>query len=159
MVAIYNDRFDMATTLIELGSDRQRRIAVHRRRDARCHHRSVRLRRIALAAESSEQTDGAGSHRLLLDRGADPNKTFAGQFHSTSMPNSDRFDNSPFFRSAVPPDVEALKVFIAHKVDLDKLPSAPAAPAAARARPAAPPAGGRGREESERRTNRDDGHA
>jgi hypothetical protein len=81
---------------------------------------------------------------LLLERGADPYKPFAGQFHSTSMPNSDRFDNSPFMRSAVSSDVEALKIFIKHKIDLDKV--VPAAAAAAEGAPAAPAApGGRGR--------------
>ncbi len=58
---------------------------------------------------SSRSTDRAGGPinpnkltaldlmKVLLDKGADPNKRFAGQFHSTSMPNSDRFDNTPFY--------------------------------------------------------------
>src|SRR5262249_4919270 len=66
--------------------------------------------------------------KLLLERGADPNKTFAGQFHSTSMPNSDRFDNSPFYRAAITCDVEALKLLIAHGADLDKTPVGPVPP-------------------------------
>jgi hypothetical protein len=66
--------------------------------------------------------------KILLDRGADPYKQFSGQFHSTSMPNSDRFDNSPFFRAAVESDVETLKVMIAHKIDLDRIPVLSATP-------------------------------
>src|SRR2546423_1822823 len=54
--------------------------------------------------------------KTLMDRGADPHKVFAGQFHSTSMPNGDRFNNSPFFRAAVAADVETLKVMIAHGI-------------------------------------------
>jgi hypothetical protein len=59
---------------------------------------------------------------MLLDKGADPNKTFTGQLHSTSMPNTDRFDNTPFFRAAIAADVEALKVLIAHGATLDQTP-------------------------------------
>jgi ankyrin repeat protein len=80
--------------------------------------------------------------RMLLERGADPNKTFTGQLHSYSMPNTDRFDNTPFFRAAIAADVEALKLLLAHGAKVDQMPQAAAAPAA---EPAAPPAAGRGR--------------
>jgi hypothetical protein len=81
--------------------------------------------------------------RVLLERGADPYKQFTAQFHSASMPNSDRFNDSPFFRAATTCDAEALKVFLAHGVDPDKMPAA--APAAAGGdQPPGPPAGGRG---------------
>ena len=60
--------------------------------------------------------------RMLLEKGADPNQRFQGQFHSTHMPNTDRFDNTPFFRAAVAADVEALKVMIAHGAKLDQMP-------------------------------------
>ena len=113
MVAIYNDRFDVGGTLIELGSDvndGSLYVAVEMR-DA--DDRSVRLRRLAPAAGSSEHADGARSDDACCSsKGADPNKRFTGQFHSTSMPNSDRFDNTPFFRAAIAADVEALKVMV-----------------------------------------------
>jgi ankyrin repeat protein len=60
--------------------------------------------------------------RMLLERGADPNQRFQGQFHSTHMPNTDRFDNTPFFRAAVAADVEALKVMVKHGAKLDQMP-------------------------------------
>ena len=60
--------------------------------------------------------------RILLDKGADPNERFQGQFHSTHMPNTDRFDNTPFFRAAVAADVEALKVMVGHGATLDQMP-------------------------------------
>ena len=66
--------------------------------------------------------------RMLLERGADPNQRFQGQFHSTHMPNTDRFDNTPFFRAAVAADVEALKVMIAHGATLDQVPPVEAEP-------------------------------
>jgi ankyrin repeat protein len=143
MIAIYNDRFDIAATLVELGSD-------------------VNDGSLYTAVEMRESTtdqfafDGSRlrpNHpnkltalelmKLLLERGADPNKHFAGQFHSTSMPNSDRFNNTPFFRAAVASDVEALKVLIAHGVDLNAVP--PVTPAAPQDGEQEEAAGGRGR--------------
>ncbi len=125
MVAMYNDRFDLAKVIWDLGAD-------------------VNDGSLYTAVEMRESTtdqfafDGSRlrpSHpnklssldlvRILLERGADPNKTFAGQFHSTSMPNGDRFNNTPFFRAAVASDVEALKLLIAHGADLEQSPIGP----------------------------------
>ncbi|HWN85863.1 MAG TPA: ankyrin repeat domain-containing protein [Vicinamibacterales bacterium] len=129
MVAIYNDRFDVAATLIELGSD-------------------VKDGSLYVAAEMRDATTDQfafdGSRRrpdnpntktaldlmkMLLERGADPNQRFQGQFHSTHMPNTDRFDNTPFFRAAVAADVEALKVMMAHGAKLDQTPPVESEPA------------------------------
>lgn len=128
MIAIYNDRFDVAAALIELGSD-------------------VNDGSLYIATELRDATtdqfafDGSrrrpdhpntqtalGLMQLLLDKGADPNKTFTGQLHSTSMPNTDRFDNTPFFRAAIAADVEALKLLIAHGAKLDQTPFVEPAP-------------------------------
>jgi len=122
MVAIYNDRFDVAATLIELGSDVK---------DGSL-YKAVEMR-----DATTDQFAFDGSRRrpdnpntktaldlmkMLLDRGADPNERFQGQFHSTHMPNTDRFDNTPFFRAAVAADVEALKLMMAHGAKLDQTP-------------------------------------
>ena len=144
MIAIYNDRFDLAKVLWDLGAD-------------------VNDGSLYTAVEMRDSTtdqfafDGSRlrpSHpnkltaldlvKILLDRGADPQKQFTGQFHSTSMPNSDRFDNSAFFRAAVESDVETLKVMIAHGIDLDKTPPVPPAPPKEPAPDQAAAAGGRG---------------
>ena len=128
MTAIYNDRFDTAAALIELGSD-------------------VKDGSLYVAAEMRDATtdqfafDGSRRRpdnpnartaldlmRMLLERGADPNQRFQGQFHSTHMPNTDRFDNTPFFRAAVAADVEALKVMIVHGAMLDQMPPVEAEP-------------------------------
>jgi ankyrin repeat protein len=128
MVAMYNDRFDVAGTLIELGSD-------------------VNDGSLYVTAEMRDATtdqfafDGSRRRpdypnkltaldlmRILLDRGADPNQRFQGQFHSTHMPNTDRFDNTPFFRAAVAADVEALKVMMGHGAKLDQMPPVEAEP-------------------------------
>jgi ankyrin repeat protein len=142
MIAIYNDRFDLAATLLELGSDANDGslyVAVEMR--------DATTDQFAFDG-SRRRPDHPNKHtaldlvRLLLARGADANKTFTGQLHSTSMPNTDRFNNTPFFRAAIAADVEALKVLIAGGADLAQSPAAPPAPA-----PDAkePPAAGRGR--------------
>ena len=62
------------------------------------------------AGQSEQDSPLSISMKFLVEHGADPNKPFSGQLHSTSMPNSDRFDNTPFYRAAMTADVEALKV-------------------------------------------------
>jgi uncharacterized protein len=128
MVAIYNDRFDVAAALIELGSD-------------------VKDGSLYVAAEMRDATTDQfafdGSRRrpdhsnsktaldlmkMLLERGADPNQRFQGQFHSTHMPNTDRFDNTPFFRAAVAADVEALEAMLPYGAKLDQTPPVEAEP-------------------------------
>ncbi|HEY2380528.1 MAG TPA: ankyrin repeat domain-containing protein [Terriglobia bacterium] len=144
MIAIYNDRFDLAKELWDFGAD-------------------VNDGSLYTAVEMRDSTtdqfafDGSRlrpNHpntltaldlvKLLLERGADPYKPFAGQFHSTSMPNTDRFDNSPFLRAAVESDVETLKVMIAHGIDIDRIIPVPPAPPKDAPPADAAAAGGRG---------------
>ena len=130
MVAIYNDRFDIAATLIGILAPTSTTVRCTPRwkcaipRTDQFAFDGSRLR-----PKHPNKLTALDLIKLLLERGADPNKPFAGQFHSTSMPNSDRFDNSPFFRAAVESDVEALKLLIAHGADLDKTPAGVPAPA------------------------------
>jgi ankyrin repeat protein len=142
MVAIYNDRFDLAATLVELGSDVNDGalyVAVEMRDATTDQFAFDGSRR---RPDHPNTRTALDLMRLLLERGADPDRTFAGQFHSTSMPNTDRFDNTPLFRAAIAADVEALKLLIAHKANLEQ---SPAVAAAAAAGAADQPAGGRGR--------------
>jgi ankyrin repeat protein len=141
MIAMYNDRFDVAATLLELGSDANDGslyVAVEMR--------DATIDQFAFDG-SRRRPDHPNTRtaldlmRLLLERGADANRTFTGQFHSTSMPNTDRFDNTPFFRAAIAADVEALKLLIAHGAALDQTPAVAAAPAPAESGDA--PASGR----------------
>jgi ankyrin repeat protein len=143
MNAIYNDRFDLAATLLELGSDANEGSL----------YKAIEMRDATTDQFAFDGSRRRPDHpnkrtaldlvRLLLEKGADPNKTFAGQLHSTSMPNTDRFNNTPFFRAAIAADVEALKLLIAHKADLAQTPATP--PASDAAAKADPPADGRGR--------------
>jgi ankyrin repeat protein len=139
MVAIYNDRFDMAAVLVELGADVNEGslyTAVEMRESTTDQFAFDGSR---LRPDHPNKLTALDLIKLLLERGADPNKEFKGQFHSTSMPNGDRFDNSAFFRAAITCDVDALKLLIAHGADINKVPVAPAPPEGA------PPAGGGGR--------------
>jgi hypothetical protein len=61
--------------------------------------------------------------RLLLDRGADPNKPFIGQLHNTTLCCDAEINSSPFFRASVASDVEALKLMIAHGAKIEWSPS------------------------------------
>ena len=129
MIAIWNDRFDIAATLVELGSDVNdgSLYVATEMRDATTDQFAFDGSR--RRPDNPNKLTALDLMRLLLEKGADPNKTFTGQLHSTSMPNSDRFDNTPFFKAAIASDVEALKLLIAHKANLEQSPAA-APPAA-----------------------------
>jgi ankyrin repeat protein len=144
MIAIWNDRFDMAATLAELGADvndGSLYMAVEMR--------DATTDQFAFDG-SRRRPDHPNTHtalslmELLLQKGADPNKPFAGQLHSTSMPNSDRFDNTPFYRAAIQSDVESLKVLIKYKANLEQTPSATPSANAPPPDPDAPAGRGRG---------------
>jgi ankyrin repeat protein len=140
MIAIYNDRFDVAATLVELGADvndGSLYVAVEMRDATTDQFAFDGSRR---RPDHPNRLTALDLVRLLLERGADPNRTFTGQFHSTSMPNTDRFDNTPFFRAAIAADVEALKLLTAHGADLDQT---PAAASSGDRDSAEPPGGGR----------------
>jgi ankyrin repeat protein len=121
MIAMYNDYFDLAAALIEeLGSDPNDGslyVAVEMRDATTDQFAFDGSRR---RPDHPNRRTALDLMKMLLERGADPNKTFVGQFHSSSMPNTDRFDNTPFFRAAIAADVDALKLLLAHgaKVDL-----------------------------------------
>jgi ankyrin repeat protein len=122
MIAMYNDRFDVANTLIELGSDANDGslyVAVEMRDATTDQFAFDGSRR---RPDHPNTLTALDLMRILLERGANPNQRFQGQFHSTHMPNTDRFDNTPFFRAAVAADVEALKVMLGHGAKLDQMP-------------------------------------
>jgi ankyrin repeat protein len=112
-IAIVNDRFDMAKTLVELGADANDgalyfAVDMH---DATLDMRARDGSR--LRADHDNATNALGLIAFLLDRGADPNKPFVGQLHSTTLCCGEEVNSSPFYRAAVAADVEALKLMIA----------------------------------------------
>jgi ankyrin repeat protein len=125
MIAIYNDQFDLAATMIELGADANDGslyMAVQMR-DATTDQFAFDGSR--LRPDNPNERTALDLMAFLLEHGADPNKHFEGQMHSWSMPNSDRFDNTPLYKAAIAADVEALKVLIAHGADLEQTPFVP----------------------------------
>jgi uncharacterized protein len=144
IVAIYNDRYDIAATLVDLGSDVNdgSLYTAVEMRDSTTDQFAFDGSR--LRPNHPNKLTALDLIKLLLEKGADPNKVFIGQFHSTSMPNSDRFDNSAFFRAAIESDAEALKLLVAHGADLEKTPVARAAAAAEGDGDEAEPGRGRG---------------
>src|SRR5215470_861395 len=137
MVAIANDRFDLAAKLLELGADPNDgslyfAVDMHdATTDMRAHDGS-RLR-----ANLPNRLTSMDLIKLLLDKGADPNKPFQGQIHNTTPCCDPEVNSSPFYRAAIASDVDALKLMLAHGAKADwspaefKKPGAPAGPAGA----------------------------
>ena len=122
-IAIVNDRFDLARTLLDLGADPNDgalffAVDMHdATTDMRAHDGS-RLR-----VDHPNQLTALDLVRVLLERGADPNKPFVGQIHNTSLCCDAEQNSSPFFRAAAASDVEALKLLIKHGAQLDWSPA------------------------------------
>jgi ankyrin repeat protein len=123
MIAIVNDRFDLAATLLDLGAgvdDGSLYYAVEMR-DATTDwfaHDGSRER-----ADHPNRNTALDLIKLFLDKGADPNKPFVGQMHNYSM-CCDIFANAtPFYRAAVASDVEAMKLLLAKGADVNWMPS------------------------------------
>jgi ankyrin repeat protein len=119
IVAIVNDRFDLAGTLVDLGADANDgslyfAVDMH---DATTDMRARDGSR--LRADHRNTMTALDLIAKLLDRGADPNKAFSGQLHSSTLCCSDEINASPFYRAAVAADVEALRLMITHGADVE----------------------------------------
>jgi ankyrin repeat protein len=113
MIAITNDRFDLAKTLVDLGADANDgslyfAVDMH---DATSDMRAKDGSR--LRADHANTMTSIELVKLLLDRGADPNKAFVGQVHNIALCCNEEINASPFYRAAIAADVEALKLMVA----------------------------------------------
>ena len=125
IMAIVNDRFDLARTLLDLGADANDgslyfAVDMH---DATTDMRARDGSR--LRADHPNELTALDLVALLLERGADPNKSFVGQLHSSTLCCGEEVNSSPFFRAAVAADVEALKLMLRHGAQVEWSPTAP----------------------------------
>jgi ankyrin repeat protein len=123
IVAIVNDRFDLAKTLLDLGGDANDgslyfAVDMH---DATSDMRARDGSR--LRAIHDHTLTSIDLINLLLDRGADPNKAFVGQLHSTSLCCGDDVNASAFYRAAIASDVDVLKIMLARGAQVEWSPS------------------------------------
>jgi ankyrin repeat protein len=123
IVAIVNDRIDLAATLVELGADANDgslyfAVDMH---DATTDMRARDGSR--LRADFPNKLGALDLVKLLLERGADPNKPFIGQLHSYSLCCGEEVNSSPFFRASVAADVEALKLMLARGAQVEWSPT------------------------------------
>lgn len=132
MLAIVNDRFDLAGTLLELGADANEGSLYQaiEMRDAPTDWRARDGSR--LRANHPNTLTALDLVRRLLDAGADPNKPYSGQVHSASMCCDTKGYGTPLFRAAVAADVETLRLLVAHGADVEwtpkRVPGMPAMP-------------------------------
>jgi len=123
ILAIVNDRFDLAATLLGLGADPNDG-SLYFAADMHDATTDMRARDGSrLRADHPNQLTALDLVKMLLDRGADPNKAFVGQLHNTSLCCSEEINASPFYRAAVASDVEVLKLMLAHGAKVDWSPT------------------------------------
>jgi ankyrin repeat protein len=123
IIAIVNDRFDQAKELLDRGAnanDGSLYFAVDMH-DATSDMRARDGSR--LRANHDNALTALDLIRLLLDRGADPNKVFIGQLHSASLCCGDDVNASPFYRAAIASDVEVIRLMLAKGAQVEWAPS------------------------------------
>jgi ankyrin repeat protein len=123
IIAIVNDRLDLAKTLLDLGApanDGSLYFAVDMH-DATTDMRARDGSR--LRADHHNTLSALDLVAVLLERGADPNKPFVGQLHSTTLCCNEEVNASPFFRAAIAADVAALQLMLAHGAQVEWTPT------------------------------------
>jgi ankyrin repeat protein len=122
-IAITNDRFDLAKTLLDLGADPSDgalffAVDMHDATTDMHAHDGSRLR-----ATLPNQLTALDLVKLLLERGADPNKSYVGQIHNVGLCCDAEQNASPFYRAAIASDVEVLKLMVQHGAQLEWSPA------------------------------------
>jgi len=113
VIAIVNDRFDLAKELLDLGADPNDgalffAVDMHdATTDMRAHDGS------RLQPNHPNKLTALGLVKVLLDLKADVNKPFVGALHSTTLCCGASINSSPFYRAATAADVEVLKLMLA----------------------------------------------
>ncbi len=119
VIAVVNDRFDLAKELVDMGSDPNDGVlywAVDMHDATTDMHPHDGSRMVPTHENKMTSLDLV---KALLDVGADPNKPFQGALHSTTLCCGAFVNASPLYRAAQAADVDVLKLLIAKggKVD------------------------------------------
>jgi len=132
IVAIVNDRLDLAAKMVELGADPNDG-ALYHAVDAHDGTTDARARDGSrLRPNHPNKMSSMDLIKFLLDRGADPNKPYIGQLHSTSLCCGDFHSASPFYKAAMQSDVDVLKLMLAYGANVEWVPGEVTAPGAGR---------------------------
>jgi hypothetical protein len=123
MLAIVNDRFDLAAKLVELGADANDGSLYYamEMRDATTDWRARDGSRLRVDHEN--KLTALDLAKVLLEAGADPDKPVAVQMHNSSMCCDPKANATPFYRAAVAADVEALRLMLPYQPDFAWVPS------------------------------------
>jgi uncharacterized protein len=122
MLAIVNDRFDLAAKLVELGADANDGSLYYamEMRDATTDWRARDGSR--LRVDHHNQLTALDLAKVLLEAGADPDKPVGVQMHNASMCCDPKANATPFYRAAVAADVDALRLMLAYDPDFAWIP-------------------------------------
>jgi uncharacterized protein len=123
IVAIVNDRFDLAKELLDLGGDPNDgslffAVDMHDgTTDMRAHDGS------RMQPTHPNNLTSLALVKALLDLGADVNKPFVGALHSTTLCCGVSINSSPFYRAATAADIEVLKLMLGKGAQMEWSPS------------------------------------
>lgn len=117
MLAIVNDRFDIAALLLELEADANdgSLYFITEMRDATSDWRA--RDGTVFRADHDNELSALDLTQQLLEAGADPDKPFIGQMHNTSMCCDTKSIETPFYRASKAADVAGMQLMLKYDAD------------------------------------------